>query len=272
MVRAAFGRKDKADKQSDSADSGDLITNMVGRLFPSMVKDMQPAGLQRMTVEQWPDQWPAVTDQYAAPVEGDDETMEVLRPLLKQTMLEKVPLGLVYDASTHGWSTDAFHQQLDGMGAALLVAQTEAGTIFGGYNPKGWLGYGDWRDAISAFLFCWLDGDTSVPAMKMPKTGGSGMAIIDEPGKGPQWGPDGLKVNIAARTAGSRLGPYYERRPDGGSSLFLKAEAKGAQLVALRVYVGLEETEKAQSYAPNMLQWQPGELEKIRENDDKGGK
>jgi len=158
-----------------------------------MVKDMQPAGLQRMTVEQWPDQWPAVTDQYAAPVEGDDETMEVLRPLLKQTMvrqysvqhqptpstpspltqrglttagplglqLEKVPLGLVYDASTHGWSTDAFHQQLDGMGAALLVAQTEAGTIFGGYNPKGWLGYGDWRDAISAFLFCWLDGDTS---------------------------------------------------------------------------------------------------------------
>ena len=108
MVRAAFGRKDKADKQSDSADSGDLITNMVrtswdlsssgslvagrahtqqqglrgwrqvGRLFPSMVKDMQPAGLQRMTVEQWPDQWPAVTDQYAAPVEGDDETMEVL--------------------------------------------------------------------------------------------------------------------------------------------------------------------------------------------------
>ena len=34
----------------------------------------------------------------------------------------------------------------------------------------------------------------AVPPMKMPKTGGSGMAIIDEPGKGPQWGPDGLKV------------------------------------------------------------------------------
>jgi hypothetical protein len=78
-----------------------------------------------------------------------------------RAQLEKVPLGLVYDASVHGWSPAAFHQQLDGMGAALLVAQTESGTIFGGYNPKGWLGYGDWRDAISAFLFTWLDGDTS---------------------------------------------------------------------------------------------------------------
>ena len=67
-------------------------------------------------------------------------------------------------------------------------------------------------------------------------------------------------MNIAARTAGSRLGPYYERRPDGGSSLFVKAEAKGAQLVALRIYVGLEATDKAQGYAPNMLQWQPGEV------------
>ena len=35
----------------------------------------------------WPDQWPAVTDQWAAPVEGDDETVEVLRPVLKQTMV-----------------------------------------------------------------------------------------------------------------------------------------------------------------------------------------
>jgi hypothetical protein len=69
-----------------------------------------------------------------------------------------------------------------------------------------------------------------------------------------------MQVDIAKRRAASRLGPYYERRPDGGSSLFLKAEAKGAQLVALRVYVGLEETEKARSYAPNMLQWQPGEV------------
>lgn len=114
--------------------------------------------------------------------------------------------------------------------------------------------YGDWRDAISAFLFCWPDGNTKARALKMPKTGGSGMAIIDEEGKGPQFGPEGcarpcalpprgrfrrplsrarpahapsltvfvwwpgprrFSVNIDQRTAKSRLGTYYERRPDG---------------------------------------------------------
>lgn len=61
----------------------------------------------------------------------------------------------------------------------------------GGYNPKGVLGYGDWRDAISAFLFCWPDGNTEEAGIKLPKCGGSGMAIIDEVGKGPQFGPEG---------------------------------------------------------------------------------
>jgi hypothetical protein len=33
---------------------------------------------------------------------------------------------------------------VDGQGAALLVATAADGTVFGGYNPKGWLGYGEW--------------------------------------------------------------------------------------------------------------------------------
>jgi hypothetical protein len=47
-----------------------------------------------------------------------------------------VPLGLVYDAEVHGWNNEAFHAQLDGMGAALLVAKTSGGAVVGGYNPK----------------------------------------------------------------------------------------------------------------------------------------
>eukprot|EP00959_Pyramimonas_sp_CCMP1952_P398044 8340155-Pyramimonas_sp.AAC.1 len=132
----------------------------------------------------WPDQWPAVTDEWAEPVEEDTKEMAILRPLLRQTMnrcvnttpytcvslptnacwyqlLEFVPLGLAYDANKDGWSTSAFHKKLDGMGAALLVAETEGGAVIGGYNPKGWLGYGDWRDAISAFLFTWPTGETT---------------------------------------------------------------------------------------------------------------
>ncbi|KAK3259684.1 hypothetical protein CYMTET_31331, partial [Cymbomonas tetramitiformis] len=71
-------------------------------------------------------------------------------------------------------------------------------------------------------------------------------------------------VKLEGRVAASRLGTYYEARPDGGRSLF---NGKSADLTMCRVYVGLEETEKAKEYEPNMLQWQPGELEKIRESD-----
>eukprot|EP00238_Polyblepharides_amylifera_P009615 CAMPEP_0196574268 /NCGR_PEP_ID=MMETSP1081-20130531/4017_1 /TAXON_ID=36882 /ORGANISM="Pyramimonas amylifera, Strain CCMP720" /LENGTH=276 /DNA_ID=CAMNT_0041892235 /DNA_START=263 /DNA_END=1093 /DNA_ORIENTATION=+ len=248
-------------------DSGDFVTNLIGKIFPSALEDMQPAGLQRMTVEEWPDQWPAVTDQWAEPLDTDDDELSMLRPLLKQTMLESVPLGLVYDANVHGWSPLNFHKQVDGMGAAVLVAQTTGGSIFGGYNPKGWLGYGDWRDAISAFLFTWPDGELDAFPLKLPKTGGSGMAIIDEPGGGPQWGPDGLKVDLGSRSATSRLGPYYERRSDGKKTLFSSQEGANAELLELRVYVGLEETEKAKNYTPNMIQFQKGELQKIRGND-----
>lgn len=250
---------------------GDFISNLIGKIFPNALEDMAPAGLQRMTIEEWPDQWPATTDEWAEPVEGDDEEMAIIRPLLKQTMLERVPLGLVYDAETHGWNNAAFHAQLDGMGAALLVAETSGGAVIGGYNPKGWLGYGDWRDAISAFLFTWPDGDRAATVLpqKLPKTGGSGMAIIDDPGKGPQWGPDGLKINVGNRQAMSRLGSYYERRPNGETTLFGPIDdAKVADITSLKVYVGLEETAKAKGYAPNALQWQPGQLEKIRAKDE----
>ena len=36
------------------------------------LEDPAPAGLTRMTKEDWPDQWPPVLDEVAAPVEGDE--------------------------------------------------------------------------------------------------------------------------------------------------------------------------------------------------------
>lgn len=121
------------------------------------LEDMEPAGLKRMTVEDWPDQWPPVKDEFAAPVNGDVPEVAAFRPLLKQTQLESLPMALVYDADKDGWSESEFHKKVDGMGACVLLAETEGGTVFGGYNPQGWLGYGDWRDAISAFLFLLAD-------------------------------------------------------------------------------------------------------------------
>jgi hypothetical protein len=268
-----------------------------------VLEDQNPAGLKRMNKTDWPDQYPPLVGEDAAPVEGDAPEAAALRPLLKQTQLEFQPLALAYDAEQHGWSADAFHAKLDGLGAAVLILETAGGAVCGGYNPKGWLGYGDWRDAISAFLFTWPDGNTAKPALKLPKTvrpgpsvsriayrvsriaprsaqaltprigaqGGSGMAIIDEQGGGPQWGPEGLKVSVGARSARSRLGTYYERRPGGGRSLFTDDEGSTAEVVSLRAWVGVGVAPGTEGYKPSMLQWQPGELEKLREQDAKRG-
>jgi hypothetical protein len=227
-VRAAPCRPLRAQRDG-SGDSGnapeeepDLVSRFVAAIFGKKVlEDPKPSGLQRMTKADWPDQWPAVVDEFAEPVEGDAGEVALLRPLLRQTQarlaldalcarhaadarllqLERQPLALAYDASVHGWSSSAFHTQMDGLGAAVLVLETEGGALCGGcvvrcalraasscetrylasqpltcllcarsYNPKGYLGYGDWRDAISAFLFTWPDGDTSKRAMKLPKT------------------------------------------------------------------------------------------------------
>lgn len=65
-----------------------------------------------------------MTDEFAGPVEGDDEDVARWRPLLAQTQLESTPLRLAFNADLHGWRPDAFHERVDGLGAALVVAQT----------------------------------------------------------------------------------------------------------------------------------------------------
>lgn len=123
-----------------AASDDDFVTGVLAKLFGrAAVDDPAPLGLARMTVEEWPDQWPANVDEDATLLSDDVGEIAFLRPLLKQTQLERLPLALAYDADAHGWSEDAFHRRLDGQGAALLVLETEAGTLCGGYNSKGWL-------------------------------------------------------------------------------------------------------------------------------------
>jgi hypothetical protein len=54
--------------------------------------------------------------------------------------------------------------------------------IISGYNPKGWVGYGEARGSIAAFLFVFRKGLTEVP-FKLRKTGGPSFAQNDLPGK-----------------------------------------------------------------------------------------
>lgn len=260
----------RASREDDPAPAEELdfITRMVVKVFgQDALDDPEPMGLKRMSKEEWPDQWPALCDGSAAAALPSDDTEELrlVRAVLKQTQLEYMPLGIAYDAETHGWRASSFHTQCDGQGAAVLVATSRSGVVFGGYNPKGWLGYGEWLDAISAFLFTYSGSDTDF--VKLGKTGGSGMAIIDEDGKGPKWGPDGLAIDLEARGARARLGTYYAKMPDGGKSLFGTNGGSAIELRSLRVYVALEDSELAKKYEPNMFQWKKGELEKIRAGD-----
>jgi hypothetical protein len=47
---------------------------------------------------------------------------------------------LAYSAEEHGWSAEAFHGRVNTYGAALVLGRTAGGAIFGGYNPRGWIG------------------------------------------------------------------------------------------------------------------------------------
>ena len=54
-----------------------------------------------------------------------------------------------------------------------MVCETAGGAVCGGYAPKGYAGYGEYRGSIAAFLFSWPDGDVSAPVIKLQKVGGS---------------------------------------------------------------------------------------------------
>lgn len=113
------------------------------------------------------------------------------------------------------------------------------------------MGYGETRGSKAAFMFTWPDGDTTRPALKMRKVAGAGLAVIDQPDSGPRFGAEELNVPLRPpratwdsddrdRMAMSKLGSYYEKRPDGKNCLFGEGESgKGTLLDSLVVYTGI---------------------------------
>lgn len=226
------------------------ITGLVGRLFgKKALEDSNPGGMKRLSAEDgagYFEMWPAPVDEWAAPLDGDSPDVALLRPLLAKTQMEKVPLRLAYDANRNGWDTAAFHAAVDTFGATLIVCTSEGGAIFGGYNPRGFIGLGEDRDSIAAFLFTWPDGDTRKLPLKMPKVGGASLAVVDKPDV-IQFGAEGLTVLDTRgdeKMAKCRLGTYYARTPSGGRTLFSdKEDAKKTRLKELKAYVMIGEGE-----------------------------
>lgn len=212
------------------------------KLFSMFFGDPQQgdvAGLRRTAGA--PDTYPATKTEFALPVEGDDTEMALIRPLLKNTNLELLPLRLVYDANKDGWNAASFHGGVDAQGPCVVLCKTKGGCVCGGYAPKGFAGFGEYRGSIAAFLFTWPDGDVRQPAVKLQKQGGGSLATIDEPETGPRFGADGLTVFMRPgreRLATSKLGPYYEVMPDGRRSVFGPADGMTCELTSVRAYAG----------------------------------
>lgn len=201
----------------------------------------------------FPEQYPATYDLNEMKLECDSrKEATIIRPLLKQTMLESRPLQMVYDAEVDGWDAASFHQKVDGKGAAVVLAtyQDQSGgmKIVGGYNPKGWSSNGGARPSVAAFLFYQKDGSDET-IQKLKKVGGGGLACAsDDPNYGISFGPDGLVIPLQMSSsderekqgrqlfASSKLGPYFERGPEDLSSLFVNG---GVQLQSLMIFTGV---------------------------------
>lgn len=108
-------------------------------------------------------------------------------------------------------------------------------------NPKGWVGYGEARGSIAAFLYVFKRGLDTLPT-KLRKCGGPSLAQQDLPELGPSFGADSLVIPMGRadpRLARSKLGSYYERFPDGTNTLFGGSRGASVELKDLKVYHGV---------------------------------
>lgn len=165
-------------------DNNDFSDDPIDKIFSVFFgkKEKEPMGMKRFGIEKFPEQYPAVIDEWAEPVATDDKDMAVLRPMLKNTNFETRSLKLTYSANRDGWNPVAFHKKVDKLGGGIVVCTSVDGLICGGYNPKGWVGYGEARGSIAAFLFVFKTGTTDLPT-KLRKIGGPSFAQNDLPGK-----------------------------------------------------------------------------------------
>lgn len=80
-------------RATSGSEQPDLIERVFGRIFGKKALDERsPGGMKRMSQNALLEQYPATLTELAGPVNSDDETMAIFRPLLAQTRLQKLPL------------------------------------------------------------------------------------------------------------------------------------------------------------------------------------
>jgi len=243
-----------AEKEKENSDplpwflNGGKIAEKLGDFFFGEDPEDTVFGLKRAMkgTDSYADMEKATKTEFADPVEGDEGEVKLIRPLLKMTILEKMQLKCVYDANKDGWSAEDFHRCVDKTGPCVVIGKTQAGAIVGGYACVGFIGLGEERNSISAFLFSWPDGDTSKPGIKCRILEFGDASTVDFRNTGPRFGRNGFSMTMQKgneHVAQSKLGLDYEVMPDKRRSIFAREEGNAAYLTELRTYVGCFEEE-----------------------------
>jgi TLD len=164
----------------DAPRKGPADNDFISRFFSKLLPAPEDIGLTRFDVSTRPENYPCVKDKFASLLDSDAESPDktIVRQLLKNTNLETRDLKLIYDANEDGWKAIKFHEKLDKKGPALVLARTKSGGVFGGYNPCGWVNYGEYRGSIAAFLFVFPKGDVTQRPVKLAKICGAGLAQV----------------------------------------------------------------------------------------------
>jgi TLD len=164
----------------DAPRKGPADNDFISRFFSKILPTPEDMGLTRFDVSTRPENYPCVKDEFASLLDSDSESADktIVRQLLKNTNLETRDLKLIYDANEDGWKAIKFHEKLDKKGPALVLARTKSGGILGGYNPCGWVNYGEYRGSIAAFLFVFPKGDLTQRPIKLAKICGAGLAQV----------------------------------------------------------------------------------------------
>ena len=167
--------------EPDKTRRGPADNDFISRFFSKILPTPEDVGLTRYDRSSRPENYPCIKDEFAQTLDSDlgcpDKVL--VRQLLKNTNLETRDLQLIYDANEDGWRAVKFHEKLDKKGPSVVLARTSSGGILGGYNPCGWVNYGEYRGSIAAFLFLFPNGDESQRPIKLAKISGAGLAQVN---------------------------------------------------------------------------------------------
>ncbi|GKY98467.1 hypothetical protein MPSEU_000804000 [Mayamaea pseudoterrestris] len=139
----------------------------------------------------------------------------LLKQITQGTFLQNSvdQLQCVYKASRDNWSAQDFHDKVDNLGSAVVIAQVSRGigsSIIGGYNPNGWRSTDDYYLSNQAFLFTATNSNRNI--VKLPIIPGSNApALFDYATAGPCFGTTDLQIGpLQAAFMGGFAGPDME--------------------------------------------------------------